>query len=119
MGPPTTRARTPYNPRARSQTSSEASGNFANAITASLSDVGDDTFVLGRDAKTLRDATAQAITEAWKNSSGDVRFEAAKEATWPTSALRRTSARGTKVGNCTLNALVLLVHPSVAHLLAS
>ncbi|CAJ0607366.1 unnamed protein product [Cylicocyclus nassatus] len=63
MGPPTTRART-YNPRAESPTSSKASGNFASAVTASLSDVSDDVFVLGRDAKMLRDATAQAISEA-------------------------------------------------------
>ncbi|RCN41056.1 hypothetical protein ANCCAN_13002 [Ancylostoma caninum] len=68
MGPPLTRSRTHSNDsRAAAPITTEIPA-FTRRITGSLANLSDDATVRGRDAKELRDATAQAITEVWNDT---------------------------------------------------
>ncbi|VDM77404.1 unnamed protein product [Strongylus vulgaris] len=69
MGPPVTRSRTQSSDsRAASPTPMEDCCSFSRRVTSSLAELSDDATVHGRDAKELRDVTAQAVSEAWKDS---------------------------------------------------
>ncbi|CAJ0594204.1 unnamed protein product [Cylicocyclus nassatus] len=69
MGSP----RPPKRSRAQSVSRAEAPSSaeeceFARRVKQTFSQVADDAFVIGREVKTLRDATASAITDAWKDA---------------------------------------------------
>ncbi|CAJ0605850.1 unnamed protein product [Cylicocyclus nassatus] len=69
MGSP----RPPKRSRAQSVSRAEAPSSaeeceFARQVKQTFSQVADDAFVIGREVKTLRDATASAITDAWKDA---------------------------------------------------
>ncbi|VDK69947.1 unnamed protein product [Cylicostephanus goldi] len=69
MGPPHTRSRTQSSDsRAVAPISFEDLCEFSSKVTSTLVDVADDATIKGHQAKELRNATAQAISDAWKDS---------------------------------------------------
>ncbi|KAL6730192.1 hypothetical protein Aduo_001183 [Ancylostoma duodenale] len=70
MGPPVTRSRTVSNDsRAAAPSSSIVPlPSATERLVTTLQELNDDATVHGKDAKTLRDATALAITEVWKDA---------------------------------------------------
>ncbi|RCN41266.1 hypothetical protein ANCCAN_12777 [Ancylostoma caninum] len=70
MGPPVTKSRTASNEsRAVAPTPSSVSMTTGTErLVRTLLEMNDDATVHGRDAKTLRDAAAMAITEVWNDA---------------------------------------------------
>ncbi|CAJ0597133.1 unnamed protein product [Cylicocyclus nassatus] len=63
---PPKRSRAQSVSRAKAPSSAEEC-EFARRVKQTFSQVADDAFVIGREVKTLRDATASAITDPWKD----------------------------------------------------
>ncbi|EYC22233.1 hypothetical protein Y032_0017g3229 [Ancylostoma ceylanicum] len=68
MGPPVTRSRTASNDSRAAAPTTSSLPSATERLVSTLQELNDDATVHGKDDKTLRDATALAITEVWKDA---------------------------------------------------